>query len=223
MSMLSRFATTGGGGDPYWSYVTLLLTGDTLSDSSSPPKTIINTGLVTVNTSIKKYGTGSMAFSGSNYLTTPNSTSLLFGTGDFTIESWFNLNSISEYSTIAGVWNSTTGYGWILQVGPSETRLVTTSFVVNASSWSPSINTWYFLAVTRSSGSVRIFINGVQIGSTSTNTANIVSSSPLNIGIINDGNIFATFNGYLDDLRITKGIARYTANFTPPTAAFPTS
>ena len=230
MTMLSRFAATGGGiTDPYWNNVSLLLNGDgtngstTFTDLSSSPKPITNINSVTVNTTTKKFGTGSIDFSGSNYLTTPNSTSLVFGTGDFTIESWFNLKSISDYATIAGLWNGITGYGWLLQVGPSETRLVTTSFAFNVSSWSPSLNTWYFLAVTRSSGSVKIFINGVQIGSTSTNTSNIQSSSPLNIGVVNDGSVFATLNAYLDDLRITKGIARYTANFTPPTAAFPTS
>ena len=65
-----------------------------------------------------------------------------------------------------------------------------------------------------------MFINGTQIGSTYTDTFDYVAS-PVRIGDGNDGAGPYPYSGYIDDLRITKGYARYTSNFTPPTAAFP--
>ena len=64
-------------------------------------------------------------------------------------------------------------------------------------------------------------MNGLQTGATYTDTLNYINS-PARIGDRNDGAIpTASLNGYIDDLRITKGVARYTSNFTPPTAPFP--
>jgi hypothetical protein len=81
-----------------------------------------------------------------------------------------------------------------------------------------SINTWYFIAVTRSSTSTKLFVNGTQSGSTYTDSTNYTSSSNPLVGALFDG---YSLNGYIDDFRITKGYARYTSNFTPPTSAFP--
>jgi hypothetical protein len=185
---------------------------------------VTNNGSVTVNTTTKKYGTGSISFSGSNYLSIPNSSRLVFGAGDFTVEAWINLTSIpgANVSTIAGVWDASTGYGWIIQTDPSMLRIVTTGLVFTSASWAPATNIWYHIAVSRSSGSIRIFVNGTQIGTTATVTGDIQSTFTLNIGMNRDGgNSSLPFNGYVDDLRITKGYARYTANFTPPTYEAP--
>ena len=85
-----------------------------------------------------------------------------------------------------------------------------------------STNTWTHLAVSRSGTSLRGFINGTQVGSTVTNSTSLlnVAQRPV-IGTNGNTVSIENFNGYMDDLRITKGYARYTANFTPPTAAFP--
>jgi hypothetical protein len=66
------------------------------------------------------------------------------------------------------------------------------------------------------------FINGTQVGSTVTFTA--PAFTPVGVGVGNNANLFSadeSFNGYIDDFRITKGVARYTANFTPPTQTHP--
>jgi hypothetical protein len=65
-----------------------------------------------------------------------------------------------------------------------------------------------------------LFLDGVQTGSTYTDTNNYIDS-PVRVGGANDGSSVASTNGYIDDFRITKGVARYTANFTPPTLPFP--
>jgi hypothetical protein len=218
--------TTGTAFDVNRADTSLLLRGNgtngstSFTDESPNNLTITNNGSVTVNTTTKKYGTGSMAFSGSNYLSIPNSSRLVFGAGDFTVEAWINLTSIpvANVSTIAGVWDASTGYGWIIQTDPSMLRIVTTGLVFTSASWAPATNIWYHIAVSRSSGSIRIFVNGTQIGTTATVTGDIQSTFTLNIGMNRDGgNSSLPFNGYVDDLRITKGYARYTANFTPPT------
>ena len=90
-----------------------------------------------------------------------------------------------------------------------------------------STSTWTHVAVTRSGSTVRGFLNGSLISS-GTSTRDFTNSYPLFVGIWGtsggnwpSGTIDSPFNGYIDDLRITKGVARYTANFTPPTQAFP--
>jgi hypothetical protein len=79
---------------------------------------------------------------------------------------------------------------------------------------------WYHLAFVNNAGSLAIYINGVSSATSAiSGTPQSSTTLPLTIGATNS----VYFNGYIDDLRITKGYARYTANFTPPTAAFPTS
>ena len=85
-----------------------------------------------------------------------------------------------------------------------------------------SANTWYHIAVTRSGNTFRTFVNGV-VEKTYTSSAAVFSDAtvPYNIGrtAYQSGTFY--YNGYMDDLRVTKGYARYTANFTPPTSAHP--
>jgi hypothetical protein len=91
-----------------------------------------------------------------------------------------------------------------------------------SSGW--SAGTWYHVAVTRSGNTFKLFRNGVQNGSTVTNSNSCpatASTGALYVGS-DVGGGFGNWNGYIDDLRITKGYARYTTNFTPPTQAFPT-
>ena len=84
--------------------------------------------------------------------------------------------------------------------------------------WTPSTGTWYHLALTRdASNNVRMFVDGVQIGSTSTNTDDLSSTGRITIGDNFDVLGNQELNGYISNLRILKGTALYTSNFTPPT------
>jgi hypothetical protein len=87
-------------------------------------------------------------------------------------------------------------------------------------SWSPSTGQWYHIAVSRDGSNLRVYIDGVQQGSTVTESNNGSSTARVGVGVNPDG-LIQPLNGYIDDLRITKGVARYTANFTPPAQAFP--
>jgi Concanavalin A-like lectin/glucanases superfamily len=179
-------------------------------------------GNAQISTSVVKYGTGSISFNGtSDYLKCLMNQNLVFNTGDFTVEFWVYFNSTASTVHIVGDLADGTGTSaWAVLYNSSLTRL---RFVVGANvdilgaTWSPSTSTWYHVAITRSGTSVRGFVNGTQVGTTQTSSANItVNTGNLYVGASNDARIF--LNGYLDDLRITKGYARYTTNFTPPTS-----
>jgi hypothetical protein len=91
-------------------------------------------------------------------------------------------------------------------------------------SFTPTLNTWYHIAVSRSGTDLRGFIDGQQQGSTITDSTawtNKSGSRPLRMGrFIGGGGSSSYFNGYAQGVRITKGLARYTGNFTPPTKDF---
>jgi hypothetical protein len=87
------------------------------------------------------------------------------------------------------------------------------------SSWTPTANVWYHIAFTRSSGTARAFVDGTQIGSSLSNGTTYTPTGGMTIGSSSSGD--RNFKGYIDDVRITKGLARYTENFTAPTSAFP--
>lgn len=158
-----------------------------------------------------------------DYLSIPSNNTLDFGTGDFTIEFWVNFSALSTNRMILDRWASGNANSWQLYwraTGTSLAFLVGASTVLLQDPTSNTIttNTWYHVAVTRASGSNKMFING-NVVATATNSTSLTSSLALGIGrqystSTND------FNGYLSDLRITKGFARYTANFSVPTTPF---
>jgi hypothetical protein len=183
-------------------------------------------GNAQISTSVKKYGTGSLAFDGTgDYLVSNVASSDLyaFGTGDFTIEFWLYQNSMSGLQVFYD--------GRPTSAEGAQPTIYTNSFGTlfyytagnRITGSSLSTNTWYHIAVSRSGSSTKMFVDGTQVGSTYTDATNYVNpaSRPV-IGA--DGYILGTnaMNGYIDDLRITKGYARYTTTFTPPTAAFDT-
>jgi hypothetical protein len=224
--------------DPDFANVSLLLHGDgtngstTIVDSSPSPKTVTAFGNAQISTAQSKFGGASMYFDGSgDYLTAPSNTGWGFGAGDFTIESWVYLTQSIRHTLLA-VGSQVGGIAInIDQDGgaqrPPGSPAGTQSIQVCRSgtaidNWfvtSIPSNAWFYLAVCRLSSSLFVFLNGSQVGSSQTNSKNFAQAE-LVIGYDGD-KISFPFSGYIDDLRITKGVARYTSNFTPPTAPFP--
>ena len=179
-----------------------------------------------ISTSVKKYGTGSLAFDGTGDGLTLNAggQNFAFGTGDFTIEMWVYPSTSSQSGIIYDSRpTSTSGLYPTIRLD-SGTLKFYTSGASQITGGTLSANTWYHITVCRSGTSTRLFIDGAQSGSTYTDSNSYINGAarPL-IGADGFDNYTGSnyFNGYIDDLRITKGYARYTANFTPPTAAFP--
>jgi hypothetical protein len=186
-------------------------------------------GNAQISTSVKKYGTGSMYFDGTGDYLVPSAPSsnvtLGLGSGDFTVEFWvYFIGGLgSDIVLFDGRPLSTNGaYPTIYVNSSSQVSYVVSSAdrITSASAFSTS--TWYHIAVARSGTSTKMFVNGTQVGSTYTDSTNYLSASRRPTIAINGFNeTAAPLNGYIDDLRITKGVARYVVNFTPPTAAFP--
>lgn len=177
-------------------------------------------GNAQISTSVVKFGTGSLAFDGNgDYLVLPPSPNLAFGVGNFTVEGWIYLNGTQNFG--AFFMSSTTGAGDSLHIqinNANQVRITnqTTQFLVATNAIPTS--TWTHIAIVRNGSTLTIYQNGVANGST-TNTTNFIQNGGL-VGLEPVGGSFF-LNGYIDDLRVTRGVARYTANFTPPTAAFP--
>jgi hypothetical protein len=220
-SFANQYISTGF--DPNYADVSLLLTGEgtngstTFTDLSSSPKTITNSNSVTTSTTAKKYGTGSIAFSGSNYLTISNSTYLAFP-NEFTIEFWAYCSAAPSYSVFLGI---TGGVQIGLDVnGYLAIALQGVTFQLNSTTTLP-LNTWNHIAVSRNTANiVNIYLNGISVVSGTIATSYSAGDGYINYNLASTG---SKFTGYIDDLRITKGIARYTTNFTPPTYALATT
>jgi hypothetical protein len=184
-------------------------------------------GNAQVSTTQAKWSPTSMSFDGTgDYVVSPSSISFGYGTGDFTIEFWLYLNSASADQTIVSNLTSAASTNpHIYLLGAGGTIRYYTAGADRITGSALSTGQWYHVAVAKASGSTRLFINGTQSGSTYTDGNNYGTSAPLGVGTYWSAGApvtTSTLNGYIQDLRITNGYARYTANFTAPTAAFPT-
>jgi hypothetical protein len=225
--------------DPVFNNVSLLLHGNgtngstTITDNSPTPKTVTAVGNAQISTAQSKFGGASIAFDGAgDYLTATYSASAFnWWTSDYTLETWVYATSFANWKyTDSGITQGTIignaqtvgniNY-WSLGV-LGDGRLIF-SYFKNAvqtvtSTAAAELSQWNHIALTNASGQIRLWVNGV--GTAPTSIAGTPQSSVpigLSIGQVNSVSI----SGYIDDLRITKGVARYTANFTPPTAPFP--
>lgn len=226
-----RFAA-GGATDPFFSNVVLLLHCDgtngstTFTDNSSSAKTVTANGNAQLSTASPKFGSAAVNFDGSgDYLSLSDSGDWHM-TGDFTVELWIKPDTLGGVRTIIGQRLTSSQYApWLINCNGATLNLLL-SF--DLSNWvaiptiaggSLSTGTWQHIAFVRSGNDFLLFLDGTQVGSTYTSSSAFTNSAQqLTIG----GNSVGFYtDGEMDDIRITKGVARYTSNFTPPTAAFP--
>lgn len=187
-------------------------------------------GNAQIDTTTKKFGTGSLEFDGTgDWLIIPDTSDPDHGgvwdgnrqlrTGNFTIECWLYLSATGTARGIVGKGTSTTG--WLLSTNTSNAVVFTYGTSTITSTGTLSGSTWYHLAVVREgtgTNQTKIYINGTNDG-TGTVSTDFSQTNAMYVGANRTGG--DAMNGYIDDLRITNGVARYTANFTAPTAAFP--
>jgi hypothetical protein len=185
-------------------------------------------GGAAISTAQSKFGGSSMAFDGSgDYLLSPFSQiNRINTTGNFTIEFWAYFNTVGADQRLIGWDNNTTGL--VIAIYTNTTGNLAYYLSSTGTSWNIAtavsiggivVNTWYHIALVRNGSTFTPYINGVA-GTATTSSATLASSTlPFSIGAVGNGQ--SPFNGYIDDFRITRGLARYTASFTPPTQAFP--
>ena len=192
-------------------------------DSSQKNAIIVNGANTAIANNVNKFGSSSIAFNGTtDYISVVDSPVIRPGTGDFTIEGWFYLNALGALRGLVskGPTAATTGFelritsGNVLAATYSATALTGTTTVITG--------TWYHFAMVRygsASGNIKLYLNGgLQATSTTAITTDFSETDNMRIGNVRALNGF--FNGYIDDVRFTKGYARYTSAFTAPTATF---
>ena len=175
------------------------------------------------STAASKFGGSSMSFNGTNssinMLVNQN---LAMSALDFTIEFWINPDATQGSSPV--VLNINGGTNPYVQLGWFN---ASNWGIVFGNSWSinngtpPTAGVWSHVAFVRSGTTITYYLNGVSSGTPATNTNVLTNITAISsIGSFNSSSNY--YKGYLDDLRITPGVARYTTTFTPPSAAFPT-
>lgn len=199
--------------------VSYLLNYTNAGITDATAKNVLETvGNAQISTAQSKFGGSSIAFDGSgDYLDVPSIINAQFGTGDFTIEGWLYINSLAaaqcliEFRAASGA-----SYGQIYITTGGVLRYYLPTDVGTSNTF--STGTWTHFAITRSSGTLNMYIDGTRGYSASYTSA--MDASRLRIGADVSGG--SGINGYIDDLRITKGFARYTGStLTVPTVAFP--
>jgi hypothetical protein len=214
-------------GDPYFSSVTALdhfdgADGSTSFTDQTGQALSVYQGAPTISTAQSKFGGSSVYFPGNSCLQEPYSSGIVFN-GDFTVEFWVNYSSFTGYGGLVTGASSGAMSGWqvIWNGNSSNLRLETSGGSMNTvATLSP--NTWYDVALVRHNGAMQFYINGVADPSTLTYSGTLDSGGgSLHIGCERNGTAWTT--GYIDEVRITNGVARYTTNYTPATAEFPNS
>jgi plastocyanin len=186
--------------------------------------TVTNNNSVSISSTISKYYGSSAQFNGTNqYLSIADNNDLDLGTGDFTIEFWVYANSLTDLDGIIGKRSSSTfnSNSWRIAYGSGNSSINLAHTDSNSVSVSyapaPSLNTWTHYAFVRESGTIRAFKNGVKETDVRGYTHDFSNSYSLLIGA--NANTSYTWHGHLQDVRIYKGYAKYTADFAPPKLA----
>ena len=204
-----------------------------MTNAGIPDYAMINdletAGTAQVSTSVVKYGTGSIYFQGDgsgSYLKTAGNPVYYFGTGDFTIESWiYNNETGAAVATLLSSAAASSSTSWF-RVKCDSAGLTTFSTAgSDRVSATISLNTWVHVAIVRYGSTITMYVNGTSVSTATYATTIGASNIAVYVGTegATDGSFTnRVFGGYIDDLRITTGYARYTSNFTPPTSAFKT-
>lgn len=178
-------------------------------------KTIISNGNAQIDTTIKKFGTGSLMLDGTgDYIAVANDPDFGFGTGTFSIEGWFYANNVSGTKAMidmrAGT-NTDPGL-YVRLVNDVVYVYYNGADILNGGSISAT--TWTHVAITRTGTTLNLYVNGSRVASNSSFNNDLGASKPLAIGSTYAGADY--WDGHIDDFRIST-VARYTlGSYTPP-------
>jgi hypothetical protein len=225
--------------DPYFDSVVFLapLSGEdgdtTASDLSNSGHVLTFNGNAQLDGDIRKFGFTSALFDGTgDGITAPDSTDFDLGSGQFTVEADVRFNGDPGTTAMAIVGHYTpTGdeRAWSMNLGNTASNQFRFSWSTNGAvggyaeetaAWDPVGDQWYHLAVARDDTNLYMFIDGVLIKTVANSATFHSATAPLSIGMWSDGN--QPLDGWIENVRITKGVCRYTATFTPPERAYPT-
>lgn len=230
-----------GGGDPHWANVVLLCgfegpdASTSFVDESSFARTLTAVGDAQIDTAQYAIGESSLLCDGSgDYLSTPDSSDLEFGSDPFTVECFVRFDSVSSVQGIVSkLSNSTGGPIWAMRYNSGSNAFGFTygstasggTFTDVGVTMTPTIGRWYFLAADFDGSRLRFYLDGVKSNHTDAFTGMPNSNGGMRIGsyVLSLSN--RNLDGWVDEVRITKGVARYATDgsFTVPSEAFPRS
>lgn len=211
------------------SYTKLLLkfngTDGAKAYTAETGQTVTFAGTAQLDTAQKRFGASSLLLDGnSDYVTVPDSDDWYFGTGDFTIDCWVRFTgTITDYATIFNVYNDPAYNYFRLSFGVNDTLQKLRAHVVNGGVFDIQMttnialvaDTWQHIALVRSEDTLKLFLNGLEVASANfTENYSIANFSEWFTVGFNNANRY--FGGWIDMFRVSKGIARWTSNFTPP-------
>ena len=215
-----NFAAPSGSTDPNFANVSLLLHmqgsngGTTFTDSSSNTFTVTPFGNAQTSTAQYKWGSASGLFDGTgDYLTVPANAAFNFGTGDFTIEWWYRYTSLSDYQYFFDIGSN----GTALRILNGNVLLGYAGGGVTVSATITTLSTgvWYHMAYVRSGSTHTFYIDGVSKASASYAGSAGSGTDALTIGNYGGGGAYS-INGYVQDFRVTKAVARDPAEMPAP-------
>jgi len=216
--------------DPDYASVSTLLHLDggngttAITDDGPAPHAWASIGNAGLSTAQSRFG-GASFNPGTGVAVSPVTADHLFGSGDFTVEAWVYKTATPESAgAIMTLWASGQ-CSWYLGVDSANHLVFFTSTLGNGGFSFPAVgfvpnNTWVHVAAARQGTVLRFFVNGALLGSVPINGA-LYAPVGSNVTLGAAGDVIQQWPGYIDEVRVTKGVARYTAAFTVPAAAFP--
>jgi len=187
---------------------------------NKPAKVLTRFGDSQLSTAQKKFGTASILLDGTeDNVKVPTSDDFGFGSANFCLEAFIRPSSVTGIQRIFDLrdGSATDTAPTMYLDGTTLHYAVGNTSQINGGTL--ATNTWYHVAVARSGGTTRLFLDGTQLG-TYTDANNYEVTKPLIIGSDYTTGATQAFNGYIDEVRVSKASARFTAGFTPTTSEY---
>ena len=229
---INQFKVVGSTvGDVYFPQTELLLPFDgangatTTSDLSKSNHTVTFVGNAEISTVQSKFGGSSLSLDGSSYLSIPTSSSWTVGSSDYSADMWIKTTD-GVADLVSAFKQAAPNNGWLFGIGFHTVTDGKLAFYNASSSYELFGGTafvndgdWHHVAFTKSGATLRLFVDGVLDATGTITITSTNSGEAILIGRDNNASPSRHYSGYLDELRISQGIARWTAAFTPPTSA----
>lgn len=189
-------------------------------------KVLTRFGTAQVDTAFFKFGTGSVLMTGvgTDLITTPDNVDFNLADKDFTMDFWIRFSSLAGNQGFLSQFGSAGNKSFLFDWSPGNVLSFAystdgTNNIPKTVTWAPTTGVFYHLAVVRDGANLRFFVDGVQQGATQNVGTDVIFNSTFTFNIGGVVGVKESFNGWMDELRISN-VARYSAGFTPPVAAY---